>query len=60
MPIYTPIDGTSLIAQWWQQYNRMRPALSVGYRSPAPKAMFSTSAAPRFAGVDHPLSAAGY
>ena len=57
---YTLKEARVLIEQWRQQYNRIRPYSSLGYRPPAPAAMLSPPAALRYAGLGNPLSAAGY
>ena len=57
---YTLQEAQVLIEPWRQQYNRMRPLSSLGYRPPAPAAMLPTPAALRSAGLGNPLSAAGY
>ncbi len=36
---YTLQEARVLIERWWQQYNRVRPHSSLGYRPPAPKAL---------------------
>ncbi len=57
---YTLKEAQVLIQRWRQQYNRMRPHSSLGYRPPAPEALLLNPAALRFAGLNNPLSAPSY
>ncbi len=54
---YTLKEAKVLIERWRQQYNRMRPHSSLGYRPPAPEALLLKPATLRFAGLNNPLSA---
>ncbi len=40
---YTLKEAKVLIERWRQQYNRLRPHSSLGYRPPAPEAILPTS-----------------
>ena len=53
---YTLKEAKVLIERWRQQYNRMRPHSSLGYRPPAPEALLLKPATLRFAGLNNPLS----
>ena len=57
---YTLKEAKVLIERWRQQYNRVRPHSSLGYRPPAPEALLLNPAALRFAGLNNPLSAPSY
>ena len=57
---YTLKEAKVLIERWRQQYNRMRPHSSLGYRPPAPEALLLKPATLRFAGLNNPLSAPSY
>ena len=49
---YTLKQARVLIERWRQQYNRVRPHSSLGYRPPAPKALLLNPALLRSAGFD--------
>ena len=57
---YTLKQARVLIERWRQQYNRVRPHSSLGYRPPAPKALLLNPAPLRSAGFNNPLSAPCY
>ncbi len=52
---YTLKEAEVLIEGWRQQYNRVRPHSSLGYRPPAPEAVLLTPAALRSAGLNNSL-----
>ena len=54
---YTLKEAKVLIERWRQEYNRLRPHSSLGYRPPAPEATWLKPAALRSAGFNQPLPA---
>ena len=50
---YTLKEAKVLIERWRQQYNRVRPHSSLGYRPPAPEAVLLKPATLRFAGLNN-------
>ncbi len=57
---YTLKEAEVLIEGWRNQYNRVRPHSSLGYRPPAPEAVLLQPAALRSAGSNRPLLAPIY
>ena len=57
---YTLKEAKVLTERWRQQYNRLRPHSSLGYRPPAREALLLNPAAFRFAGLNVLLSAPSY
>ena len=57
---YTLKEAKVLIERWRQEYNRLRPHSSLGYRPPAPEAPWLKPAALRSAGFNQSLSAPNY
>jgi len=57
---YTLKEAKDLIETWRQQYNRVRPHSSLGYRPPALEATSLKPATLRFAGLNNLLSAPSY
>ena len=57
---YTLKEAKVLIERWRQQYNRLRPHSSLGYRPPAPEALLLNPAALRLASLNDSLSAPSY
>ena len=57
---YTLKEAKVLIERWRQQYNRVRPHSSLGYRPPAPEAVLLKPATLRSAGLNNLLSAPCY
>ena len=57
---YTLKEAKVLIERWRQEYNRLRPHSSLGYRPPAPEATWLKPSALRSAGFNQPLPAPNY
>ena len=57
---YTLKEAKVLIERWRQEFNRLRPHSSLGYRPPGPEATWLKPAALRSAGFNQPLSAPSY